>query len=241
MAPCSTRRTSSTVSPRIWKCRRGKERLGLRSVQAWRKGIITDFAKKAKSQLIKEGNFMAARALDFLVCGAINEPCLPVDGSVPNPFFCVRCDQRAFGHQEARIVGIVLGNRLINHTHIKESELLVTWSGNSGTRIKFCLPVAFCRVTGYLRANSQNIRRSMFLVASDGSGGSRENSQISETGRIWSGHLLVAATCVTHSWEAMYQADRRFQEPSCGELSESSAVSARSRTSTFRLMRTGVT
>ena len=37
------------------------------------KGITTDFAKKARSQLIKEGNFMAARALDFLVCGAINE------------------------------------------------------------------------------------------------------------------------------------------------------------------------
>ena len=28
------------------------------------KGINTDFAKKARSQLIKEGNFMAARVLD---------------------------------------------------------------------------------------------------------------------------------------------------------------------------------
>ena len=52
------------------------------------KGITTDFAaKKAGSQLIKEGNFMAARALDFLVCGAINEPHLPADGSIPNQFF----------------------------------------------------------------------------------------------------------------------------------------------------------
>ena len=52
------------------------------------KGITTDFAaKKARSQLIKEGNFMAARALDFLVCGAINEPHLPADGSIPNQFF----------------------------------------------------------------------------------------------------------------------------------------------------------
>ena len=38
------------------------------------KGINTDFAKKARSQLIKEGNFMAARALDFLVCEVISEP-----------------------------------------------------------------------------------------------------------------------------------------------------------------------
>ena len=51
------------------------------------KGTTTDFAKKARSQLIKEGNFMAARALDFLVCGAINEPHLPTDGSIPNQFF----------------------------------------------------------------------------------------------------------------------------------------------------------
>ena len=55
-------------------------------------GITTGFAKKARSQLIKEGNFMAARALDFLVCGAIHEAHLRADGSIPNQFFCVRCD-----------------------------------------------------------------------------------------------------------------------------------------------------
>ena len=50
------------------------------------KGIITVFAKQARSQLIKEGTIMAARAPDFLVCGAINERRLPVDGSIPNHF-----------------------------------------------------------------------------------------------------------------------------------------------------------
>ena len=45
-----------------------------------------------QESLIKEGYFMAACALDFLVCGAINEPRLPTDGSSPNQFFCVRCD-----------------------------------------------------------------------------------------------------------------------------------------------------
>ena len=69
------------------------------------KGIITHFAKKAWSQLIREGNFTAARAMDFLVCGAINEARLLTNGSIPNQFFCVRCDQRGLGHQEARIVG----------------------------------------------------------------------------------------------------------------------------------------
>ena len=58
------------------------------------KGITADFAKKARSQLIKDGNFMAARALDFLVCGAIDEHHLPADGCIPDQFFCFRCDQR---------------------------------------------------------------------------------------------------------------------------------------------------
>ena len=49
-------------------------------------GIITDFAKEARSQLIKEGSFTAARALDFLVCGAIDEPHLPADGLLPTNF-----------------------------------------------------------------------------------------------------------------------------------------------------------
>ena len=37
---------------------------------------------------------MAARALDFVVCGTINEPHLPADGSIPNQFLCVHCDQK---------------------------------------------------------------------------------------------------------------------------------------------------
>ena len=44
-------------------------------------GIITDFAKKARSQLIKEGNFTAARALDFFlfVEPSTNLTCLRMD------------------------------------------------------------------------------------------------------------------------------------------------------------------
>ena len=41
------------------------------------KGIIADFANKARFQLIKEGNLMAAPALDFLVCGAIKRTSSP--------------------------------------------------------------------------------------------------------------------------------------------------------------------
>ena len=80
------------------------------------KGITTDFAKRTRSQLIKEGNFTAARALDFLVCGAINELHLFADGSIPNQFFCVRWDQRTVATRKHELWECP-GNRLINHTH----------------------------------------------------------------------------------------------------------------------------
>ena len=68
---------------------------------------------------------MTARALDFLVYGAINEPHLLEDGFFPNQFFCVRCDQRTLATRKHELWDCP-GNRLINHTHMKESNHLVT-------------------------------------------------------------------------------------------------------------------
>ena len=68
---------------------------------------------------------MAARALDFLACGAMNEPHLPSDGSIPNQFFCVRCDQMALATRQHELLESP-GNSLINHTHMKASDHLVT-------------------------------------------------------------------------------------------------------------------
>ena len=87
------------------------------------RGIITDFSKRARSQLIKEGHFTAARALDFLVCGAINEPHLPADGSIPNQFLCFRCYQKVLATRKHELWECP-ANDLINHTHMKESEYL---------------------------------------------------------------------------------------------------------------------
>ena len=61
------------------------------------KGIITNFAQKSKSQLIKEGSFMVARALDVLVFGAIDELHLLADRSMPNHFSV----PESLGQQEA--------------------------------------------------------------------------------------------------------------------------------------------
>ena len=62
------------------------------------KGITTDFAKKARSQLIKEGTFIAARALDFscLWSHLTNLTCLRMDLFPTNLLFSLRPENR--GH-----------------------------------------------------------------------------------------------------------------------------------------------
>ena len=119
MVLCSTRHKLSTVSPDTWRCKCGNK-LVTRSVLAWKKGIITDVAKEARNQLVREKSFISVRALDFLVCGAIDEPHLLADGSIPNQFLCVRCDQRTLATRKHELC-----NNLINHTHMQKSDHLV--------------------------------------------------------------------------------------------------------------------
>ena len=151
------------------------------------KGVVTDFAKWAISQLIREKNFMAARALDFLVCGAIDEPHLPADGSIPNPFFCVRCDQRTLATRKQELWECP-GNSLINHTPMKESDHLVTlalefWDIDQvlfargwlprdwlpANELTECTEARMWDSCGFNECTNNNL-----LVASDGSGGSRD-------------------------------------------------------------------
>ena len=140
------------------------------------------------SQLIKKGNFMSAHALDFLVCGAINEPRQPVDGSIPNQFFCVRCDQRALATGKHELCVNVQGSKLINHAHMKESDRLVTlaqefWDTDQvlfalgllprdwllASELAECSEVRMWESSGFKECASDNV-----LVASDGSRGIRE-------------------------------------------------------------------
>ena len=150
------------------------------------RGIITSFAKKARSQLIKEGNFMAARALDFLVCGATNEPHLPADGSIPNQFFCVRSDQRVLATRKHELWECP-GNTLINHTHMKDSEYLTSlaqefWDTDQVLFARGFLPRDWLPASELAECNEVKMWESVdfnacaknrVLFASDGSGGSR--------------------------------------------------------------------
>ena len=166
------------------------------------KGIITDFAKKARSQLIKEGSFTAARALNFLVCGAINEPHLPADGSIPNQFLCVRCDQKVLATRKHELWECP-GNTSINHTHMRKSEYLTLlaqefWDTDQVLFARGLLPRDWLPVSELAECNEVKMwesvdfsacARNHVLFGSDGSGRSSPNT---ETGRIWSGHFRHA-------------------------------------------------
>ena len=110
------------------------------------KGIITDFAKKARTQLIREKNFMAVRALDFLVCGAINESHLPADGSIPNQFFCMRCDQRTLDTRKHVLWESILSIPLSVSSSVKPSlaafatRSAASWRHRDGATPRCCAP-----------------------------------------------------------------------------------------------------
>ena len=147
----------------------------------------------------KEGSFMAARALDFLVCGAINEPHLPADGSIPNQFLCVRCDQKVPATRKHELWECP-GNTLINHTHMKESEYLTSlaqefWDtdqflfacGLLASEIAECNEVKMWESVDFSACASNHV-----LFASDGSGRSQKTPQTLRQRRIWSGHFRHA-------------------------------------------------
>ena len=140
--------------------------------------------------MINEGNFMAARALDFLVCGAINEPHLPADGSIPNQFFCVRCDQKVLATRKHELWECP-GNTLINHTHMKESEYLTSlaqefWDTDQVLFARGLLPRDWSPASELAECNEVKMWESVdfnacaknhVLFASDGSGRSRKMPQ----------------------------------------------------------------
>ena len=147
------------------------------------KGVTTDQEGQVS---IDQGNFMAARALDFLVCGAIHEPHLPADGSIPNQIFCVRCDQRALATRKHDLWECP-GNSMINHTHDyirppcsigptilgHRSSFVCSWP--LAARLVTCvrarrmLGIRMWESSGFQECVSDSV-----LIASDGSGGSRE-------------------------------------------------------------------
>ena len=124
-APCSTKRRSSTVSPVIWKCKHGKARLGTRLVKygeryhcrfSWLRMHWTFLFLEPSTNLTYLR--MALFPINFSVCVATG---------------------RLWPTRKHELWESP-GNRLINHTHMKESEHLVTLAQEFGNRSSFVCP-----------------------------------------------------------------------------------------------------
>ena len=82
--------------------------------------------KVHRTQVLKERIFLAVRALDFLVCGAVREPVVLANGVIPNQCFLVR--RR---HELCEF----LGN---NFSHARaHEEIRALWLMNLGTELRF--------------------------------------------------------------------------------------------------------
>ena len=87
------------------------------------KVILTDFATKARTQLIKERNFLAVHWIFGSVELSTSLTCLRM-ARFPNPLFCVRCDQKTLATREHELWECSCNN-LVNHAHMKKSDHLM--------------------------------------------------------------------------------------------------------------------
>ena len=160
-------------------------------MQTWKRAaghsLSSGMEKGTNTDLCQEGQVSADQRGKFHGCTCAGLSCLWADGSIPNQFFCVRCDQRALATRKHELWECP-GNRLINHTHMKESDHLVTlaqefWDTDQvlfargllprdwlpARELAECSEVRMWESSGFKESASDTV-----LVASDGSGGSRE-------------------------------------------------------------------
>ncbi len=141
-------------------------------------------AKKAKASLIKEGNYSAARALDFIVTGAMHDPPIPQEGPVPIEYLCNRCDWMVPATRKHCLIEC-LGNDLIDHPHMHKTrwviqQALAEWDKHACLYARGIVPLGFIKQPDeidYLSAKvwaSDNFDKVLALTGraySDGSGG----------------------------------------------------------------------
>ena len=120
----------------------------------------------------------------------MNLTCLWMDGSIPNQFLCVRCDQKVLATRKHELWECP-GNTLIHHTHMKESEYLTSpaeefWDTDQVLFVRGLLPRDWLLVSELAECNEVKMWESVdfsacaknhVLFASDGSGGSRKTLQ----------------------------------------------------------------
>ena len=139
-------------------------------------------SKKVISRLRGRWIFLFVEPSTNLTCSA--------DGSIPNQFLCVRCDQKVLATRKHELWECP-GNTLINHTHMKESEYLTSlaqefWDTDQVLFARGLLPRDWLLVSEPAECNEVKMWESVdfsacaknhVLFASDGSGGSRKTPQ----------------------------------------------------------------
>ena len=119
-------------TPGFWQAPEASASLGgalfkAQIIESFSKDMETQMWKKAAGhhhRLCQEGQVSTDQRKKFHGCARAefsclwgrNEPHLPADKSIPNQFFCVRCDQRALATRKHELWECP-GNSLINHTH----------------------------------------------------------------------------------------------------------------------------
>ena len=99
------------------------------------KGIITDLPGRPELKFTKERNLLSVRALDFLVCGAVTEPFVPADGSIPTVFVFVVIN--ASWLPESTSCGNVLATTWSHTSTWKHPSTLFSWLIFE-SQIRFC-------------------------------------------------------------------------------------------------------
>ena len=143
-------------------------------------------AKKARANLVKEGELLAVRALDYLVTGALGDPGV-VDGKPRNEHFCHRCDRKVVATRYHELWECS-GNSKILHAHMSKSD----WTKKQARSNWEQYPCLYARgivpgdwlkkpdEIGFLDAKtweSSNFKESLDLSGraySDGSGGPKD-------------------------------------------------------------------
>ena len=77
MARFSIKRRLLTISQETSSCKCGEKSLSTRPASAWIMQSSPIFPGKSALKFIKERNFLAVSALNFLVCGAVKDPFVP--------------------------------------------------------------------------------------------------------------------------------------------------------------------
>ena len=150
-------------------------------------GALLHPARRAKADLIKEGLYDAAKAVDLLVCGAIFDPATLEATDVRNEHFCVRCQHRVLATRRHELIECD-GNFAIDHEYVRSTHWIsqkaaVEWDSWQCLYARGIVPeswlvrpdnVEFLDVKMWASTNFEEALNTSGIAWTDGSGGPKK-------------------------------------------------------------------